>query len=155
VDVARAALARAAGEAEGRVLAARVVVQGATRAHVALREHTERVTAELRAAASEIGADAWVEKVLFETRAALDLAALRRHEGAIGELARAIDALRGDDAALRALSAQFEDLRRKLPIELRDGDDALKLDDPAQMRALLDDVEQAILPRLVSVQGES
>jgi hypothetical protein len=155
VDRARAALETAAREAEGRALAARVVVTGETRAHVALEADPDRFVAEVRAAASDVSGEVWVEKVLVQTRAALDLAALRAQEGPIGELARAIAALCASDDALRSLGAELEDLRRKLPAEAKEGDEALCLDDPAYLRALVAGVEQMILPRLLIEERSS
>jgi DNA repair exonuclease SbcCD nuclease subunit len=150
VDAVRAALENAAAAAEGRALAARVVVRGQTPAHVALEADSERFIAEVRAVGSDLSGEVWVEKVVVDTRAPLDLAALRAQEGPIGELARAIDALRADDDALRALGAELDELRAKLPHELREGDDALRFDSPECLRALLGEVEQMTLPRLLS-----
>jgi DNA repair exonuclease SbcCD nuclease subunit len=153
LDRVREALEKASGEAEGRALAARVIVTGQTKAHVALETDPEHFVAEVRAAASDVAGEVWVEKVRLETRAALDLPALRAQAGPIGELVRAIDGLRASDEALRALGGDLEELRRKLPAELREGEDALRLDDPAYLRALLADVEQMIVPRLL--EGEA
>ncbi len=152
LDRVRDALAAAVKDADGRAVAARVVVVGESAAHIALAAEPERFVAEVRALATDAGADVWVEKVKVKTRAPLDLAGLRRQPDAIGELARALDALRHDDGALASLAAGLDELRKKLPAELRDGDDALRLDDPAYLRTLVDDVEQMILPRLVHAE---
>ena len=148
-DLARAALERAAQEADGRPVAARVVLTGATAAHVALEAEPERVAGEIRALATDVG-DVWVEKVRMTTRARLDLGALRERDDAIGQLCRSLEAMRTDDEALVSLSAELSDLRQKLPAELRDGEDALHLEDPRVMAALLDEVEQMVVPRLLS-----
>ncbi|HEY3593914.1 MAG TPA: DNA repair exonuclease, partial [Polyangiaceae bacterium] len=87
VDLARAALDRARDAAEGRTLAARVIVKGATRAHAALRSSTEQYTAEIRAAANDVG-DIFVENVVFATETPVDLAQVREQNDAIGHLAR-------------------------------------------------------------------
>jgi DNA repair protein SbcD/Mre11 len=149
LDRVRDALSRAVKDADGRALAARVTVAGDSPAHVALAAEPDRFVNDVRALATDAGADVWVEKVKVKTRAPLDLVGLRRQPDAIGELARALDALRRDDDALLALAGGLDELRKKLPAELRDGDDALRLDDPAYLRTLVDDVEQMILPRLV------
>jgi DNA repair protein SbcD/Mre11 len=152
LDRVRDALATAVKEADGRAVAARVTVTGESAAHVALASEPERFVAEVRAVATDAGADVWVEKVKIKTRAPLDLVGLRRQPDAIGELARALDALRRDDAALVSLAAGLDELKKKLPAELREGEEALRFDDPAYLRALVDDVEQMILPRLVHAE---
>ena len=152
LDRAREALGRAVKDADGRALAARVTLAGECAAHVAIEADPERFVAEVRLLANDAGADVWVEKVQLGTRAPLDLAGLRAQPDAIGELARALDALRSDDDALASVSASLDELRKKLPAELRDGDDALRFDDPAYLRTLVDEVEQMILPRLVRAE---
>jgi DNA repair exonuclease SbcCD nuclease subunit len=148
VERARAALQAAIAEAEGRLVAARVTVEGASAAHPALESDPARLEGELRAAANEIGG-AWIERVRVRTRTQLDLPELAKRDDPIGQLLRALAALRGDEAQLRALGDEFGELAAKLPPELREGDDALRLDDPAALRALVDDVEQLLVPRLL------
>jgi hypothetical protein len=62
---------------------------------------------------------------------------------------RALRDTRGDEAALRALSDEIAPLKAKLPPELRDGPDGLRLDDPSWIAGLLDDVGGFLLPRLL------
>ncbi|HEX3595292.1 MAG TPA: DNA repair exonuclease, partial [Polyangiaceae bacterium] len=63
LDRARAALGREVAAADGRTLAARVVVRGATRAHAPLLSQAERWEAELRAAATEFPDQLFLERV--------------------------------------------------------------------------------------------
>jgi hypothetical protein len=44
---------------------------------------------------------------------------------------------------------RLSDLRHKLPPELREAEDGLRLDDPAELSGLLDEVEQMLIPRLL------
>jgi DNA repair exonuclease SbcCD nuclease subunit len=150
VDLARRALARLEAEADGRPIAARVVLRGATRAHLELAVDSERWINEVRLAARDAAGDgAWVEKVKIATRAAIDLPALRERDDAVGQLARAMQELRGTDAGLRALEEELSALKKRLPPELRDEGGAF-LEGPEAMRELLDDVEQMLLPRLLA-----
>lgn len=150
VDLARAALAAHARDADDRVLAARVVVGGATRANAGIRRDLDRFTSELRAAATDaLGGAVWVEKILVETRSTFDVARVREEAGAVGHLARRLAAIRDDAEELASLAAVFADLEKKLPAELREGDGGLSLSAPAALRALVDDVEQSLLPRLL------
>jgi DNA repair exonuclease SbcCD nuclease subunit len=147
VDRARAALD--AARAPDRVLAARLVLTGATEANAAIRRDPERFIAELRAAAGGGLGDVWIEKIVVQTRSTWDAARLREEPGAVGHLARRLAALKDDPRELAALAELFADLDKKLPAELREGDGALALGDPATVRALVDDVEQTLLSRLL------
>jgi len=90
----RARLAGALAGAQGRLLAVRLVLTGATPAHPALVRDLgatrDKILAE---AGARAGVDElWLEGVQVRTRSALDLAALREREDAVGLLVRAIDA---------------------------------------------------------------
>jgi predicted phosphodiesterase len=98
----RRGLMRVAGEADGRLLALRVELIGASPAHAALAgdlgETCQRVRSELLAVA---GADqVWLESVRVATGPALDRMAMRAQAGAPGDLVRAIEA--ADAATLGA-----------------------------------------------------
>ncbi len=147
----RAALA----PAEGRVCALRVRVSGRCAAHAALLNRREGWVADARALATDLGAGlAWVEKVILDTAPAVDWHELTQQGGPIAELVRDIESLRADDARLGALGATFEDLKSKLPTELREGDGALTFA-PAQLRALLGDAASLLLPRLLGADDDT
>jgi DNA repair exonuclease SbcCD nuclease subunit len=149
VDGVREQIAAEVGEAEGKLLCARVSVVGATRAHAGLALDSERWQNEIRAASLDVGRGAaWVEKVLLRTRPEGDLDALRARQDPLGALLRTLDAVRKDDVELGALVEELSELRRKLPQELRDGPDAARIGDAAGVRALLDDIEGLLLPML-------
>jgi len=150
VDLVRAELTARAAQAEDRVLAARVIICGSTRANGVLRRDEDRFVSELRAAATDgLGDGVWIEKVNVATRSTFDLARIREEPGAVGHLARRLAAIKEDPGELAALAAVFADLDKKLPSELREGDGALRLTNPREIRVLLDDVEAMLLPRLL------
>ncbi len=150
VDLVRAELERRAADAGDRVLAARVVVTGATKANAAVRRDVDKCVSELRAAATgALGDRVWVEKVRIETRSMFDLARVREEASAVGHLARRLEAIKRDDAEIASLAAVLGELDKKLPPELREGEGALSLVDPATVRGLIDDVEAMLLPRLL------
>jgi hypothetical protein len=150
VDLVREALAREVLAAEGRPLAARVTIRGAARAHVEMEREPERWTSEIRAVATDVeGEGVWVEKVLFETRAPIDLEELRERDDAIGQVARALAELSRSDEAVAPLLEELAELRKKLPHELRDSGEKTPLDDATALRAVMGDVEQMLLPRLL------
>ncbi len=149
VDRVRATLQRVVEDAEGRSVAARIVITGETAAHAAMEHDPDAIISDIRAVATDVAGEVWVEKVIFRTRARINMADLRGRDDALGELLRSIDALRTDDDGLAAIAAELADLRLKLPADLREGDEALKLDDPRALAGMLDDVEQVLVPRLL------
>lgn len=156
VDGVREQLAREVADAEGRLVAARVSVVGATRAHSQLSLNAERIQHEIRVAALNVGREAaWIEKVVLRTRAQGDPLLLRARNDPTGALLRTLDSLRSDEAELATLVEELGELRRKLPPELRDGADAARIGDPAGIRALLEDVEGLLLPLLLEEGTET
>lgn len=154
LELGRAALAAAVTGAEGRMLAARIVVRGASRAHSALVAQADRWEAELRSAASEFADALFLERVVQGTRAPLDPERLAQRRDALGQVARALLALRSDAEARSALLGELSDLRAKLPAEVREGVDAIHLDDEAALVEPLSDVEQMLLPALAALGSD-
>jgi hypothetical protein len=150
VDRVKDALATAAESCPDRLLAARIVIGGSTRANGAMRRDVEHFVAQLRAAATDgLGDGVWLEKVALQTRSTFDLVQVREEAGAVGHLARRLAAIKDDPSELAALATTFAELEKKLPPELREGDGALLLADAATLRAIVEDVEQTLLPRLL------
>lgn len=151
VDLARAGIERELARAEGRTLAVRVEVEGMTKAHAELAAEPERWINSVRQAALELAGDeVWVEKVRLRTRDDIDLEALAHRDDAVGQLLTLLGELKSSDAELGLLAGELSELRRKLPRELREGKRSLRLEDPQRLRELLVDVEQELLPRLLS-----
>ena len=149
VDRARQELGRALAAAEGRPVCARLTLAGATRAHAALHQSPDRWTAEIRAAASDLGGDGvWVERVVLATRPAHDASALAERDDALGALVRSLRGAETDPDTLAALQDALRDLATRLPPEVRDGPDGVRLDDAATLRALLSGVEPVVLARI-------
>jgi hypothetical protein len=125
------------------------VVEGPTRANGAIRRDVDRFTNELRGAASDGLGDLWIEKIAIETRSTFELARVREEASAVGHLARRLAAIKDDPKELAELARVFSELEKKLPVELREGDGAIALADEATLRALVEDVEQSLVPRLL------
>ena len=154
IELARRALAKAALDAEERPLAARIRLVGTTAAHDGLVADAERWQTEVRAAATDLGEAIWIEKVRLETRPLVSRDALAARDDAIGQLARALRELDEGGSDVEALFAKIAEPLAKLPLELREGDEGLRLDDPEVRRALLRDVADALLPRLLAGERE-
>jgi len=145
----RDALAAALVEAEGRLLCARVVIGGASAANAGLRRDPARFLAEVQAQASELGGDdLWIEKLRFSTRDPADPADLAARDDAVGQVLRGIRRFRETAEARADLGRELMTLSAKLPSPLRSGPLALDWEVPGGIDALLEDVEQMLLPRL-------
>jgi hypothetical protein len=104
------------------------------------------LTESIRALGLDIGADdLWIEKVQFLTSPRLALGDLVSRDDAFGQVLRGLSEIRANDAALLELGRELGELVRKLPAGVR----PLDLDDPAQLRALVEDAERELIPRLV------
>jgi exonuclease SbcD len=146
------AVESAAAEADGRLVALRVVVNGETTLHRVLVAERERIVNECRAVVSDAGlGQVWLERVKFDTTAPADVTRLLGRDDAIGGLLRTLRSLPSDPPALTLLSAELVDLKRKLPADI--ADDEFDLDDPTVIGGLVSDVEHLLLPRLSGVEA--
>jgi DNA repair protein SbcD/Mre11 len=145
------ALAAAVDDAEDRLVAARLRLEGACPVHTRLRAERERVTNECRSLAGTAGAgDLWIEKVVFDTGPAGSEAAALARDDAFGGLLRSIRDLDLDPARLSKLAEEVSDLSAKLPLDLRSGPDAFDPSRPELIRESLEDVKALLLERLLS-----
>ena len=104
-------------EADGRLLACRIVVSGSTEIHARAEVSRETLLVEARAAAAGLGEErAWVEKVVIQTTPEKDAAAALDLANALGDIAEA----RYDERLLADLRSTVGRLVSKLPHEVRD-----------------------------------
>jgi len=149
LDRVRGGLAKAVSEADGLPLAVRIEVLGACPAHRQLTAESFRWTNDVRAVAQDLGGGAvWVEKVLLRTSMPVEPSAAKWADDPMGELLQYLAELRSDPGSLAALGTELSDLADKLPPELREGPDALGLDQPERLGEFLDQVEQILVHQL-------
>jgi len=149
VELVRAELTRQAADAGSRLLAARIVISGRTRAHAGLVRDPEHWTAQLRACAFDIGdGSVWLERVQFKTQDERN-APPAPGEDALGQLVRAFDQALRDPAALLELGATFSDLKHRLPALASAGEDGVRFDDPTFLAESLEDARELLLARLL------
>jgi DNA repair exonuclease SbcCD nuclease subunit len=141
--------------ADGRLLAARVVVNGSTGAHDALVRDPERWRHELRIAAGEIGdPGVWLERIEFETRSPRQLESLLERDDALGGLLRRIEGLDAKSLALESVADALEELKRRLPAPLLghgdgSGEEPCDPTDPDWLEARLPAVRDLLRSRLL------
>ncbi len=149
LDRVRDALRAAIQAAEGRLLAVRVVLEGATPAHASLVREGEALTEQLRVCALDVAPEAvWLEKVVLRTRVQAEVARLAERKDALGELVDELAHAGRDEAERAALVAALSDLRKKLPADAMRGEDGVSLDD-AFVAGLLPEVRDLLLAALL------
>lgn len=154
VELVRGQLARQAQEASGRLCAARVVLQGRTRAHAALMSAPERWIEQLRACALDVSeGNVWLERALFQTRCAGDASREELRSDALSALTTSLRSLALDPGGLRELAASCDELKRKLPSAASDGEDGMRLEDPEFLAAAVADAGELLLARLLDPES--
>ncbi len=151
VDAAAAAVESESGKGGGEVLAARLVIQGACRAHHELVADPEKWTAEVRAAvAAATGEGAWVEKVRFLTAPVAGLSLVGR-SGAdpLADMVRYIDGLSTTEEIGTLLAEDVRSLKEKLPPEVFQGEGALAFDSRDPVSRLVEDVKGMLVQRIL------
>jgi DNA repair exonuclease SbcCD nuclease subunit len=134
--------------AQDRPLALRVELRGACPAHEALAGQPQKWTNELRSVATDVGGgQVWLEKIKFDT--SLPRVCELPTDGPIGELLQLLGELQHDDQELSKLAAELDELDRKLPAELKEGLDAVRMSDGAWLREVLQQVEPLLVSRLL------
>jgi DNA repair exonuclease SbcCD nuclease subunit len=156
VDLMQQALAQGVASADGRLLSARIVLQGRTELHGQLVTDVENLTAEARAAALGLGDEmAWVERVAVRTTPVADIAALAAREDTLGDLQRMLKEAVADEELLGQLKANIGELIGKLPYRLRDGceDEVLGAAVAGDYGALIGQVTPYLNARLTAEDG--
>ena len=156
IDLIRQTLAQTAASADGRLLSARIVLQGRTELHGQLVADIENLTAEARAAALGLGDEvAWVERVAVRTMPMADTAVLAAREDTLGDLQRMLKEAVADDELLGLLKADIGELIGKLPHKLRDGcdDEVLGAAVAGDYAALIGQVTPYLNARLTAEDG--
>lgn len=140
-----------------RKLAIRLTLVGVTGAHRELSTTPATWKTELREmAATRFDDSLWLEKIRFRTEHPVDLTTIDTREDALGGLLRQIRELSSVDEAIETLRDELADMQASWPCDERlDGGTLPDLDDPEQRAALLEDVKQMLLPRLLTEGGDT
>ena len=135
-----------------RVSAIRVKISGASEAHDELSRDPDEVRNQAISIANECGNDLlWVERVQLATLPRLSREGLLDRDTPVGEIARIVAEIRQQPASL----AQWEsitDLVRKLPSELFEGPDPIRLDERA-LSSAIEEAEELLLARIAALEA--
>lgn len=150
------ALDREVAGADGRLLAVRVEVAGACKAHDKLVRHPDEAVRDARELATDrFGDRVWLESVRFRTEPAIDLGALAARDDALGSLLRALDEPDSIRQALEDVREDLAGLLKKLPSDPRADEAPFEIDAPGRLEALAADVRRLLVPLLVGGRDPS
>lgn len=143
------AMERAVATAEGRLVAARILLTGCTSLHGSLHREGQRWRAELLARAQDQGTEAlWVERIQMESSPVYDVAQLAQRDALTQVVVEGLEQAR---AELRALPTEIEEMLGLLPPEVRGEIEAEWVE--GRRDAVLNDVRAMILDALVTKGG--
>ena len=150
------ALSRAQLDAEGRPLAIRITLTGASKAHAAIVRAADHFKSEVRALGTHVeGGGVWIEKIEVSTRPQQESRESRAAttEGPIGDLLRALRDTREDDAELLKMAAELKEL--KLPDKLLMLDPTLDFQNLESIKQAIDGAESMLLSHLLGTAEEA
>lgn len=147
-DLARVELRGAAAAAEGRLVGVRLRINGNCAAHHALAKEVTRQEAadQLRALPGELADDVWIEKIMINTRPAVDRDKLCQGQDLIGDLLRTVDSVAGDRDRLLDLGIPLKPLAKKVAGEVRF--DGIDFENAEKLSDWLRDAERILLSHL-------
>lgn len=147
LGAAREAIGAALETVGERLLALRLEIVGTSPIHALLVAEREHLDGELRALASEFGAErVWLERIVYGTEAASS--ATVRDE-AIGGVLGVLDRAMADEAVLVGLAQDLKPLAAKLPSAVKEGEEGVDPCDPETLRRIVAEVARG-LPSLLS-----
>lgn len=151
----RVALQDESDAAEGRPVAVRLVLQGATAAHSMLLAGQERWVQEYRALATGVsGVGVWLEKVSIKTSSPAASGSGLDRDDALSGLLRSIRDLELNYESMEVLADELTALRQKLPAELLGGDDPFDPTSPEVLAAALEEIKELLVHRLLSADSK-
>ena len=146
----RAAMDDAVEQAEGRLLALRLVFKGVTPLHDALCSRPDRLEAEAQSLAEDLGEGVvWIERVKVSTRPAVTLEELAERDALTKVV---VEATLGEGGVV-ALPAEVAEMMKFLPGDLREKLEGEWTSDG--FTSIYDESRALILDRLVAKGGEA
>lgn len=149
VELVDARLRQETANVDGRLLAARVEITGACKAHDQTASRFEQLEAEIRNRARELGSHAvWIEKIKLRTRSPRPVS---NDDGPLSVFLGLLSDLRADDNLLKSLADnELADLRKKLTTETRADDDLPDLEAIDLLRDALEHAGALVIDGLLT-----
>jgi len=144
------ALRKIVGEAEGRYICCRVVLNGRTAAHGELFARGQQLAAEIKAQAIAAAPDKLIiEKIKVQTLPILSSEEIATRGDAVAELQKFFDSAPTDQAFMESLKGDFDILMGKLPQEVIDQDlTAVQCVKDGRLAELIASVAPGVLDRV-------
>jgi DNA repair protein SbcD/Mre11 len=153
LDKAREVLEQKYQDVDGRFLAVRFQIYGATKVHQELIVEKDHFINNIRSLSLEVGlGDVWVEKVKIETSRMINIEELKEQHTPIAVILDFIKDVGNDDDRLRELLIEFQDIHQALPFEIRNGEEGINFNDTEIIKKRLSDVEDLILYYLTKTE---
>lgn len=155
LSLARQALAVTFADAEGRCVAVRMQLSGATVVHEAVQGRAYWLKHKFAELAAEIDdSGLWIEKLELATAAKTEPTGLLTGDSGLGALARNIADLPARVDAIVGLDKVLATLMNKLPADIFLHEGGLQLEDPVALERLIEEAKELCLQRLIEVRGE-
>lgn len=136
---------------DGRLLAIRFQIHGATEANQALRNNREELANNLRSELNSTSSgEVWVEKVQIRTRNKASLSSITTKYDPVSYLLQYLGNLNSNNELKETLEEEITDLKRVVPVELFATDSMLNFDDENNLQELFDEVEQLVINKLLT-----
>jgi DNA repair exonuclease SbcCD nuclease subunit len=146
----RNALQTTLDNAEGRLVAVRLVLTGSCSFHTRLQADREYWIQEYRALANGLsGEGVWLEKVSIKTKPSTSFEDAQARDDGLAHLLTSIQDMELDGAYLEELANELSPLRQKLPVEILGGEDAYDPANPDQIKTVLEEIKQYLVNRLL------
>lgn len=146
MNEARESLEKKYHQADGRFLAVRFRIYGATKIHQELLIAKEHLTNNLRSISLDVGlGDIWVEKVKIETTRSLNIEELKAQNTPLAVILDYIKDAKNNENMLVDLLSEFQDIGQTLPYELRNSEEGFNFNDTDSVKKRIEDVEDLIL----------
>ncbi|HPE59153.1 MAG: DNA repair exonuclease [Thiothrix sp.] len=147
----RQVLTDAVTAADGRPLALRLCLQGATPLADRLGAYPERLEQQIRALAAETaGDDLWIERVELALEQRLSLDDALAEDRPLARLLHDILAMPAQAGQIDGLDDALAELKQKLPPEALAPDSALDLGDAQNLERLIHEARRLLVGRLLS-----
>ncbi|MCY4160832.1 MAG: DNA repair exonuclease [Flavobacteriaceae bacterium] len=139
----------------GMLLAVRLIFIGISPIHSTFSENKEQLINELRATVTEISHEKiWLEKIVFRTKSPTPIEAIFERNDALSELLHSIDNVEFNEIEHTKLYRELDDLYKKLPKEIIERDDFLRLKHEPSDRNTIEEVKNLLVQRLLNIEIE-
>lgn len=145
----RALEALLARQSDRKPMSVRVTFTGRSGAHGELFGRNSQLREEVLAQAAALGGDRlWIEKVVVDTTPPSDATQIRERADAIADLQALLLEVPTDEAFLRSLAEDLQQLAGKAPLELTEAVPAFGAIRAGEVKALVESVTPGLLARL-------